>query len=29
MDLHIGDVVEIEPIDSQQLAIRKAKRSTG
>ena len=24
MDLHVGDVVEIEPIDSQRLALRKA-----
>ena len=25
MDLHVGDVVEIEPIDSQRLAVRKAR----
>ena len=25
MDLHVGDHVEIEPIDSQRLTIRKAK----
>jgi len=25
MGLHVGDRVEIEPIDSQRLAIRKAK----
>ena len=28
MDLHVGDHVEIEPIDSRQLAIRKAKATS-
>ena len=26
MDLHVGDAVEIEPIDSQRLAVRKLIR---
>jgi len=26
MDLHVGDVVEIEPIDSHRLAFRKSER---
>ena len=26
MDLHVGDVVEIEPIDSERLAFRKSER---
>ncbi len=25
MDLHVGDFVEIEPLDSQRLAVRKAR----
>jgi len=26
MNLHIGDIVEIEPVDSQRLVLRKSSR---